>query len=75
MTRPPDVYRSALLGRHAITASGGINLAVMLDDAGVAARSLVDVSAVSDGKDFDNEAIIFDDAEGAVVADPVAPLA
>lgn len=75
MTRPPDVYRSALLGRHAITASGGINLAVMLDDAGVAARSLVDVSAVSDGKHFDDEAVILDDAEGAVVADAVAPLA
>ena len=36
-TRPPAVYRSALLDSHAITASGGINLAVMLDDAGVAA--------------------------------------
>ena len=75
MTRPPAVYRSALLGCRAITASGGINLAVMQGGAGVAVWSLVDVSAVSDGKDFDNEAVIFDDTEGAVVADAVAPLA
>lgn len=37
--------------------------------------SLEDVSAVSDGKDFDDEAVILDDAQGAVVADAVAPLA
>ena len=75
MTRPPAVYWSAVLECHAITASGGIIVAVMLGGADVAVWSLADVSAVSDGKDFDNEAIIFDDAEGAVVADPVAPLA
>ena len=66
---------SSALECHAITASGGIKLAVMLDDAGVVARSLVDVSAVSDGKHFDDEAVVLDDAQGAVVADAVAPLA
>lgn len=75
MTRPPAVYRSTILGCHAITASGGISLAVMLDDVGVAASSLVDVSVVSDGKFCDVEAVISDVAEGPVGADAVAPLA
>ena len=61
--------------RRSITASGGISLAVMLDDVGVAASSLVDVSVVSDGKFCDVEAVISDVAEGAVGADAVAPLA
>ena len=60
--------------RRSITASAGINLAVKPGEGGAAARSLVDVSAVANRKLLDNEAVVFDDAQGTVAADAVAPL-